>query len=92
MPLTDGTTSTGISIPAISNIIFAESFKSEIRIIQSIGRGLRLFDEKQKAIVYDLIDIYTQYNPKNIYYRHGEERRKMYDKHQYEHKTYKFNL
>jgi superfamily II DNA or RNA helicase len=53
-----GTLSTGVSINAIFNVIFADSFKSEQIIIQSIGRALRLHSEKKKANIFDLVDIF----------------------------------
>ena len=36
-----GTFSTGINIRNLHNIIFASPSKSQIRVLQSIGRGLR---------------------------------------------------
>lgn len=53
---TFGTLSTGVNIKAICNIVFADSFKAEGLIRQSIGRGLRLHDEKNKLIVFDIVD------------------------------------
>ena len=37
-----GTFSTGVNIKRIHNIIFASPYKSQIKVLQSIGRGLRL--------------------------------------------------
>ncbi len=42
-----GTFSTGINIRNLHNIIFASPTKSQIRVLQSIGRGLRKADNKQ---------------------------------------------
>ena len=50
----------GVSINHIMNIIFADSFKSESLIIQSIGRGLRLHEDKDVCIIYDLIDCFRE--------------------------------
>ena len=44
-----GTFSTGINIRNLHNIIFASPSKSRIRNLQSIGRGLRLKDNKSKS-------------------------------------------
>ena len=41
-----GTLSTGVSIKAITNIIFLDSYTSSRVVLQSIGRGLRLHKEK----------------------------------------------
>lgn len=50
------TMSTGVSIKRINNIFFPDGGKSYIRIIQSIGRGLRLHKDKQLLHVFDLQD------------------------------------
>lgn len=45
----------GINIKNIHNIIFAFAHgKSNVKIIQSIGRALRLMEGKQTAIIYDV--------------------------------------
>ena len=40
-----GTFSTGINIRNLHNIVFASPSKSQIRVLQSIGRGLRKTDD-----------------------------------------------
>ena len=87
-----GTLSTGVSINAIFNVIFADSFKSEQIIIQSIGRALRLHSDKKKANIFDLVDIFDSNNMTNILYRHFKEREKFYIKRQYPYKIIKINL
>lgn len=69
-----GTLSTGVSIKAISNIIFLDSFKSPQIVLQSIGRGLRLHKDKNKLMVFDLVDIFhVEY--KTILWKQFESRR-----------------
>ena len=65
--------STGINIKNIHNILFVAGGKSFIRTVQSIGRGLRLHDNKK---VLTIIDVYD-----NLKYgeRHVEERKTIYD-------------
>jgi superfamily II DNA or RNA helicase len=87
-----GTLSTGVSINAIFNVIFADSFKSEQIIIQSIGRALRLHSEKKKANIFDLVDVFDSNNMENILFRHFKEREKFYQKRQYPYKVIKINL
>lgn len=87
-----GTLSTGVSINAIFNVIFADSFKSEQIIIQSIGRSLRLHSEKKKAMIFDLVDVFNPNNLNNILYRHFKEREKFYNKRKYPYKIIKINL
>lgn len=87
-----GTLSTGVSINAIFNVIFADSFKSEQIIIQSIGRALRLHSEKNKATIFDLVDVYDTNDMSNILFRHFKEREKFYIKRQYPFKIIKVNI
>jgi superfamily II DNA or RNA helicase len=87
-----GTLGTGVSINAIFNVILAESFKSESRIIQAIGRSLRLHADKQLAIIFDLVDIYWHENIKNVWNKHFIERQLMYKKHKYPLDIIKCNL
>jgi superfamily II DNA or RNA helicase len=48
--------STGVNIKNIHMILFAAGGKSFIRTVQSIGRGLRLNDNKQELKIIDLAD------------------------------------
>ncbi len=87
-----GTLSTGVSITSIFNVVFADSFKSEQIIIQSIGRALRLHEDKKTAIIYDIVDIFDPDNTKNILFNHFKEREKFYQKRKYPYKISKINL
>ena len=87
-----GTLSTGVSINAIFNVVFADSFKSEQIIIQSIGRALRLHDDKKKAMIFDLVDVYVPQNHNNILYNHFRERERFYQKMKYPYKIKKVNI
>jgi superfamily II DNA or RNA helicase len=78
-----GTFSTGINIPSIRNIIFAGTSKSSIRVLQSIGRGLRLFKDKMLTLI-DLVDDIKYLKSKNFALNHFEERLKIYQKEQFE--------
>lgn len=73
-----GIFSTGINIPSIENIFLLESYKSEIIIKQSIGRGMRLFKNKEKVVIYDFVDDFTIPGYENYLMYHGRERRKIY--------------
>ena len=52
--------STGVNISNIHYIIFASGGKSFVRTVQSIGRGLRLNQNKNKLLIFDFAD--------NLYY------------------------
>ena len=79
-----GTLSTGISIKNIHTIFFTESYKSERVIKQSIGRGMRQLEGKQKVTIIDFIDDFSlgkDNRTKNNYLlNHGKERMRIYKK------------
>lgn len=87
-----GTLSTGVSINAIFNVIFVDSFKSEQIVIQSIGRALRLHSDKKKANIFDLVDVFSHREMSNILYKHFKERERFYIKRKYPYKITKINL
>jgi len=47
---------TGINIPNVSTIVFANPVKSDILLLQTIGRSIRLSEGKTFAMIYDLVD------------------------------------
>ena len=65
--------STGVNIKNIHMIMFASGGKSFIRTIQSIGRGLRLHESKDKLIIIDLADK-LKYGT-----RHSDKRKEIYN-------------
>lgn len=73
-----GTTSTGINIPNINVIVFASPSKSKIRVLQSIGRGLRMHEQKTHTTLIDIADDLRIGASVNHTYRHAEERVKYY--------------
>jgi len=73
-----GTLSTGINIKAINNIIFADSFRSPRIVRQSIGRGLRLHVDKEKLIVFDLVDQFHHAYKGTLYNHYLYRRDKIY--------------
>jgi len=73
-----GTFSTGISIKKIHNIFFTESFKSEVIIRQSIGRGLRQHSSKDTVNIIDFVDDICYEDWHNYIFKHGIARQKIY--------------
>ena len=73
-----GCMSTGINIRNLHNIIFASPSKSRIRNLQSIGRGLRIGENKQQCKLYDIGDDLTWKTRKNYTLYHMMERIKIY--------------
>jgi len=66
--------STGVNIKNIHMIIFAAGGKSFIRTVQSIGRGLRLNENKDELIIIDICDL-LDYGS-----NHAEKRKEIYNK------------
>jgi superfamily II DNA or RNA helicase len=87
-----GTFSTGISIRRLHNIIFASPSKSRIRVLQSIGRQLRVSQDKTVAKLYDLGDDLSYKSWKNHTLRHMNERMKLYEAEGFEYKLVKIQL
>jgi len=77
--------STGINIKNLHYIIFAGGGKAKIKIVQSIGRGLRLHIDKKELIIFDIAD--------NLRYgqRHAEQRLVLYDAEQIKYTFTQFN-
>jgi superfamily II DNA or RNA helicase len=74
-----GTFSTGINIRNLHNIIFASPSKSRIRNLQSIGRSLRIGENKAKATLYDIADDMTYNGKKNYTLSHFQQRINIYN-------------
>ena len=87
-----GTFSTGINIRNLHNVIFASPSKSRVRNLQSIGRGLRLGDNKTEAVLYDIADDLRYKNHMNFTLKHFVERTKIYNEEKFTYKLYKIGL
>ena len=86
----DGTFSTGINIVNLHNIIFASPSKSQIRVLQSIGRGLR--KSTLDTTVYDIADDLHWKSNKNYTLNHSGERVKIYSKEKFKFKIHEVKL
>jgi superfamily II DNA or RNA helicase len=87
-----GTFSTGINIRNLHNIIFASPSKSKIRNLQSIGRGLRLGDNKEEAQLFDISDDMSWKQHRNYTLEHAVERIKTYNEEKFKYKTVKVSI
>lgn len=87
-----GTFSTGINIRNLHNIVFTSPSKSPIRILQSIGRGLRVGDKKQSATVYDISDDLTYKDKKNFTLTHFQERVNIYNRENFNYEIHTITL
>tara|TARA_B100001971_G_C18247472_1_gene575423 strand:- start:1374 stop:2828 length:1455 start_codon:yes stop_codon:yes gene_type:complete len=87
-----GTFSTGINIRNINNIVLASPSKSKIRVLQSIGRGLRLSESKSSILVFDIADDMTYKRVRNFTLIHFMERINIYAEQQFVYEISKVNL
>jgi len=79
-------------VPSVHNIIFASPSKSRIRNLQSIGRGLRKGEAKDKAVLFDISDDLRHKAKVNYTLNHFAERVKIYNSEEFEYKIYNINL
>ena len=87
-----GTFSTGINIKRLHNIIFASPSKSQIRVLQSIGRGLRKSGDGIDTKVYDIVDDLHWKSQKNYTLNHAAERIKIYSRERFNYKLWDINI
>jgi superfamily II DNA or RNA helicase len=80
---TYGVAAVGINIPRIFNLVLVEPGKSFVRVIQSIGRGIRKAQDK------DFVQIWDITSTAKFAKRHLAKRKKFYDDASYPHKTEK---
>ena len=57
---------TGVSVNNIHHIIFAAPYKSRTKILQAIGRGMRLKENSKSFSVYDIADDFRVDDFKNL--------------------------
>ena len=87
-----GTFSTGINIRNLHNIVFSSPSKSRIRNLQSIGRGLRLKDNKSNATLYDIADDLTHKEKENYTLSHFRERINIYNEEDFNYEIHNVEL
>ena len=79
-----GTFSTGINIRNLHNVVFSSPSKSRIRVLQSIGRGLRTTNDKTGATHLDIADDLTWKSKQNFTLRHFMERINIYNEEEFD--------
>ena len=80
-----GTFSTGINIRNLHNVVFSSPSKSRIRVLQSIGRGLRKPNSGETVTtLLDIADDFTYKDRKNFTLNHFLERINIYNEEQFE--------
>ena len=86
------TFATGTNIKNLHNVVFGSPSKSRIRVLQSIGRGLRTSSEKTEAVLYDIADDLSWKSFRNHTIKHFAERVQMYNQEKFDYKTYTIQL
>lgn len=74
---TYGVAAVGINIPAIHHLVLVEAGKAIVRVIQSVGRGLRRTNEKLHVDIHDVC------STNKFSKRHLAERKKRYKNAEY---------
>jgi len=87
-----GVFSTGVNIRNLHNIIFASPSKSQVKVLQSIGRGLRKSDNGQATTLYDIADDLHWKQKKNYTLNHAAERIKIYSKEKFKYNIYEIDI
>ena len=87
-----GTFSTGINIRNLHNIVFSSPSKSRIRVLQSIGRGLRTSSTKNSTVVFDIADDLSHGHWTNFTYNHFQERINIYNEEEFNYQIDKVKL
>ena len=83
---TYGVAAVGINIPRIFNLVLLEPGKSFVRVIQSIGRGIRKAEDKDHVEIWDITST-CKYAK-----RHLTERKKFYKEAKYPFTITKVNI
>jgi superfamily II DNA or RNA helicase len=87
-----GTFSTGINIKNLHNVIFCSPYKARVKILQSIGRVLRVHETKEIATLYDVVDDLSYSDYRNTTLNHYLERLKIYNESKFNYKIYNIKL
>jgi superfamily II DNA or RNA helicase len=87
-----GTFSTGVNIRNLHNVILGSPSKSRVRVLQSIGRGLRLGEGKDQMTLYDIADDLKHRSRLNFTLEHFTERLNIYNSEQFTYKLVKVEL
>jgi len=75
--------STGVNIPSLDTLILTFSTKSRVRLLQSIGRILRLHTSKNYVKFYDIVDYIKSGKKESYSIKHFNKRVDLYREQQY---------
>lgn len=87
-----GTCQQGMSIKKLNNMVLASSSKSVVRVLQSIGRMMRLHSSKTFSTIIDIVDDFTYDDEPNYTLEHAKKRLEYYDEEKYEVKFHSIEI
>ena len=87
-----GVFSTGVNLKKLDNVIFASGSKSEIKVLQSIGRTLRKGNGSDKATLYDITDDLAIGAFENYTLKHFRKRIEIYGEEQFSFRIYNVDI
>ncbi len=87
-----GVFSTGVNLKKLDNVIFASGSKSEIKVLQSIGRTLRKGNGADKATLYDITDDLTHGSFENYTLQHFKKRIDIYGTEEFAFRIYNVDI
>ena len=87
-----GVFSTGVNLKRLDNVIFASGSKSEIKVLQSIGRSLRKGNGSDKATLYDIADDLSVGTFNNYTLNHFRKRVEIYSSEQFPFRIYTVDI
>ena len=87
-----GVFSTGVNLKKLDNVIFASGSKSEIKVLQSIGRALRRGNDADTATLYDIADDLTSGSFANYTMNHFRKRIEIYSTQEFPFKIYNVEI
>ena len=87
-----GTFSTGANMKKIRHIMFVSSTKSNVTVMQSIGRGLRLDGISNEITLHDFADDFRQNSYVNASMKHLFHRLEMYDQEKFSYQLDSYTL
>jgi superfamily II DNA or RNA helicase len=87
-----GVFSTGVNLKKLDNVIFASGSKSEVKVLQSIGRALRKGNDADKATLYDITDDLTYGSFENYTLQHFRKRIEIYGQEEFQFRIYTIEI
>jgi superfamily II DNA or RNA helicase len=73
-------------------LVFAHPSKSRVKVLQSVGRLLRISKFGNEVNMFDLVDDFLIGAYENYTYSHGQKRVSFYNDQQFDNKIFNVNL